>query len=209
MTRQLGLFRDERGSTAIEFAILAPVLCLLLVGTFDTAHSLYARSVLQGIVQKTARDATLESSSDTAAQTAQDLKVKKQVWALANNATIVITRRYYRTFSLAAAAQAETYTDNNLNGTCDGPAGATPGEPYQDANNNGVWDKDGGDAGQGGAKDRTVYTVKVSYPRFFPLWKFIGGSTTTDLVASTVLMNQPYADQGSYTVSTARNCTAP
>lgn len=193
---------DQRGATIIEFAIVAPVMCLLLVGAFDTAHTLYARAVLQGILQKTARDSTIEDSADVAVQAVIDDKVRKQVRAIANNSTITFTRRYYRTFSKAYAAQAEAYTDTNHNGTCDN------GEPYTDANNNTVWDKDGGDSGQGGAKDRTVYTVTVSYPRFFPLWKWVGGSSTTKLTASTVLENQPYSDQNSYTnTTTVRNCT--
>lgn len=193
---------DERGAALVEFAVVAPVLSLLLVGGFDIAHTLYARSALQGIVQKTARDSGLESSTATATQTAIDAKVTKQVKALANNATITFSRRYYRTFSDAAAAQAEPWTDTNHNSKCDA------GEPYTDENNNSVWDADGGDDGQGGAKDKTVYTVSVSYPHMFPLWKFIGGSNTVNLSASTVLMNQPYTDQGSYTVTTTvRNCT--
>lgn len=192
--------RDKRGATVIEFAIVAPVLSLMLVGAFDVAHTLYMRATLQGIVQKTARDATLESADDTA-QTALDNKVKAQVRALANNSTIVITRRYYRTFSKASAAQAEAYTDTNHDGTCDA------NEPYQDDNNNGTWDADGGDSGEGGAKDRAVYTVTVTYPRFFPLYKFIGGATTTKIAATTILENQPYSDQNSYSASTVRNCT--
>lgn len=199
--RLRALGRDERGASVVEFALIAPVLALLLVGAFDIAHTLYARAVLQGIVQKTARDATLESSTDTAAQAALDEKVKKQVSALANNATFVATRRYYRTFAAAAAAQAETWTDTNHNNTCDN------GEPYQDANLNSTWDRDGGNSGQGGAKDRTLYTVTVSYPRFFPLWKFIGVSATTKLTASTVLINQPYSDQGTYGTAVVRYCT--
>jgi len=194
-----GLVRNERGATIVEFAIVAPVLSLMLVGAFDVAHSLYMRATLQGIVQKTARDATLESA-DTAAQTALDNKVKAQVRALANNSTIVITRRYYRTFSKAAAAAAEAFTDTNHDGRCDN------GEPYQDDNNNSTWDADGGDNGQGGAKDRAVYTVTVTYPRFFPLYKIIGGSTTTKIAATTILENQPYSDQNSYGTPTVRNC---
>lgn len=194
------LSSDTRGATIIEFAIVAPVLALLLLGGFDTAHSLYMRAVLQGVVQKTARDSALESSLDTAAQTAIDDKVRAQVRAIANNATITITRRFYRTFSLAAAAQAESYTDNNADGRCDN------GEPFQDDNNNGVWDSDGGDSGQGGAKDRTVYTVALTYPRFFPLYSIIGGSNTTKISASTVLENQPYSDQGSYGAPTVGHC---
>lgn len=192
---------DTRGGALVEFAVVAPVMSLLLVGGFDIAHILYTRSTLQGIVQKTARDSGLESSTATATQTAIDAKISKQVKALANNSTITITRRYYRTFSEAAAAQAESWTDTNGNGTCNG------GEPYVDENGNGVWDADGGDSGQGGARDKTVYTVKVSYPHMFPLWKYIGGSNTVNLSATTVLMNQPYTDQGSYTnTTTVRNC---
>ncbi|MEG3178490.1 TadE/TadG family type IV pilus assembly protein [Sphingomonas sp. RB3P16] len=192
---------DNRGATVIEFAIVAPVLCLLLVAGFDTAHTLYARAALQGVIQKTARDASLETGTSATAATALDNKVRAQVSALANNATITFTRRYYRTFSLAAAATAESYTDTNGNHTCDA------GEPYIDANNNTVWDSDGGDSGQGGAKDRTLYTVKVSYPRMFPLWKFIGVASTTTLTAKTILQNQPYSDQNSYAAATQRNCS--
>ena len=194
------LARDVRGATVIEFAIVAPVMGLLLLGGFDTAHSLYVRAALQGIVQKTARDSALESGVVSAQQTILDNKVRAGVMGIANTATVTITRRYYRTFSDAAAAQAEAWTDTNHNGTCDN------NEPYQDDNNNSSWDSDGGDNGQGGAKDRTLYTVTMTYPRFFPLYKLIGGSTTTRISASTVLENQPYGDQGSYAASSVRHC---
>ncbi|WEK01087.1 MAG: pilus assembly protein [Candidatus Sphingomonas phytovorans] len=201
MTRRIrGIYADRRGATVVEFAIVAPVISLLLLGAFDTAHSLYMRSVLQGVVQKVARDSALEAGTVTAQQTVLDNKVRASVKAIANNADITITRRYYRTFSAAAAAQAETWTDTNGNGTCDA------GEPYQDANNNTYWDGDGGDGGQGGAKDKTVYTVAMTYPRYFPLYRIIGGSNTTNITASTVLANQPYGDQGSYGPPTVRNC---
>lgn len=192
---------DARGATVVEFAIVAPVMGLLLLGAFDVGHTLYMRAVLQGIVQKTARDSTLEDSTDTAAQTALDDKVRAQVRALANNATVTITRRYYRTFAEVAAARREDFTDTNGNGTCDA------GEPYIDSNLNANWDRDGGNAGQGGAKDATLYTVTVSYPRFFPVNRIIGGSSTTTITGSTVLKNQPYGDQAAYGAAVQRNCT--
>lgn len=210
MTRRLSLrrvacgrlARNERGVTVVEFALVAPVLCLVLLGAFDVSHTLYTRATLQGIVQKTARDSTLETGAATDQQQRLDDKVKAQVMALANNATIEIKRRYYRTFETAAAAKAEIYDDINKNGTCDA------GEPYEDANLNNLWDKDGANGGQGGAKDVTLYTVTMSYPRFFPIYNLIGGSTTTKLTASTVLRNQPYSDQGSYGEMKERNCPA-
>ena len=194
--------KDERGATLIEFAIIAPVMGLLLLGAFDTAHSLYMRSVLQGIIQKVARDSALESGTVEARQTLLDNKVRASVRAIANNATITFTRRFYRTFNDAASARAESWTDTNTNGRCD------QGEPYEDQNRNGTWDADGGDAGQGTAKDRTLYTVSVSYPRFFPLYRVIGGSNVTRIKAATVLQNQPYGDQGSYAAPIVRNCPA-
>lgn len=194
------LRRDESGATVVEFAMVAPVLGLVLLGAFDVAHTLYTRAALQGVVQKTARDSTLESGSDATTQAALDNKVKAQAKALANNATITISRRFYRTFSEAAAARAETWTDTNSNGTCDA------GEPYEDANRNNTWDRDGGNAGQGGAKDATLYTVTATYPRIFPLYNLVGGSRTTTITASTVLRNQPYGDQGSYGTMEVRNC---
>ena len=201
------LLRDERGATVVEFAMVAPVMCLMLLAAFDVSHSLYTRATLQGIVQKTGRDFTLEDSASLQSQRdALDAKVTKQAKALVNSATIEVKRRYYRTFTKAATAQAETFTDTNGNGTCDGPSGATPGEPYQDGNHNNIWDKDGGDAGVGGAKDAAVYTVTMTYPRMLPIRGFLGGADTTKISASTVLRNQPYGEQGNYAAPVARNC---
>jgi Flp pilus assembly protein TadG len=194
------LARDEKGATVVEFAVVAPVMGMLLLGAFDVGHTLYMRSVLQGIVQKVARDSALEAGTDTTQQTTLDNEVKAQVRALANNSTITITRRYYRTFTAASSATPEAWTDTNHNGKCDA------GEPYQDDNLNSTWDKDGANSGQGGAKDAVLYTVVVSYPRFFPIQNIIGGSNTTTLSAATVLRNQPYGDQATYGTSVVKNC---
>jgi Flp pilus assembly protein TadG len=193
--------QDERGATLVEFGIVAPVMCLLLVGAFDFAHTLYARAVLQGAVQKAARDSALETGAEETRQDTLDQKVITQARSLARNATVTISRRYYRSFSDAAAAKAETWTDTNLNGKCDA------GEPYQDANLNSTWDRDGGDSGQGGAKDAVLYTATMVYPRMLPLKGFIPGiNNTITLTASTVLKNQPYGDQQSYAEPVVRNC---
>jgi Flp pilus assembly protein TadG len=187
---------DERGATLVEFAIVAPVFCLFLVGAFDISHELYMRSALQGIVQKAARDATIEGSVPSAI----DKKVENQVRALANNATITYKRRFYKTFEDAAAAKREEWTDLNMNGKCDN------NEPFVDINENNVWDEDGGNAGQGGAKDAAVYTVNIKYPRMLPLHGFLDVSPTVDLTATTILRNQPFDAQKQYDVPKVRNC---
>ena len=65
---------------------------------------------------------------------------------------------------------------------------------------------DGGDAGQGGAKDITVYSVTVSYPRMFPISTLFGGSPNVNMTASTVLANQPYSEQSTYGAALTGNC---
>ena len=199
--RRPSLARDRRGVTIVEFGIVAPVLALLLVGGLDMAHTLYMQAALEGAVQKTARDSALESGVDPVTEAALDQRVADQVHQLNKNATFAAKRRYYRTFSDANAAKEETYTDTNGNHTCDN------GEPYQDINDNKHWDRDGGDEGQGGAKDRVLYTVSISYPRMLPLATWLGFSPTVDMKATTVLENQPYAEQGKYAPPTWRNCT--
>jgi Flp pilus assembly protein TadG len=195
-----GLCSERRAATVVEFALIAPVLAMLLMGAFDIGHRLYMNAALQGVVQKTARDSALEGGTSTAVAAALDKQVADQVRLLASDGKVTITRRFFRTYAAAAAKKAETFTDTNKNGTCDA------GEPYEDANLNNNWDRDGGNSGQGGAKDATVYTATVTYPRLFPFWKMVGGSGTATVSATTVLRNQPYGDQGSYGTMMKRNC---
>lgn len=198
------LAADARGATILEFGLIAPVLCVMLLGSLDFGHTLYMQGVLQGAVQKAARDGTLETAAGSTStdRDAIDNVVRKQLLALNSSATITFNRRFYRSFTLAAAAQAETFTDTNGDGLCD------DGEPFDDRNSNGVRDSDGGDSvDHAGARDDVLYTVTVSYPRMFPLDKLIGLSSTVNLKASTVLANQPYGDQDSYGAPSVGHCT--
>lgn len=194
------LAEDSRGATLVEFALLMPVMGLLLVGSLDIGHRLYLKTVLQGELQRSARQSGLETGSYAATQTAIDTRIRGQVLKLGNLSTVTISRRAYRSFSKAAAAQAEPFTDGNANNLCDN------GEPYVDENGNSVRDLDGGKAGQGGAKDSVILTVNVSYVRLFPLHKFINVPATVNVEAKTVMNNQPYGEQGSDTPVT-RSCT--
>ena len=195
------LRHDQRGISAVEFALISPAFFTLILGALDMGHTLYMQSVLQGVMQKAGRDSSLEDGTETAQQAAIDQSIKDSVLSLAHDANINLTRRNFRDYTAAAQATAEPFTDTDSNGVCGN------GEPYQDNNNNSVWDKDGGDAGQGGAKDTVVYTADVTYPRLFPMATLIGLPANVHIKASTVLVNQPYGDQASNGSPVARNCT--
>lgn len=184
MRRRQPLTRDTRGATLVEFAIVAPVMILLLMGICDLAYQVYAQAIVNGAMQKAGRDSTIQGAANNTA--AIDLKVSNMVKNVAANATITFTRKNYDSFSLI---KPEPFTDTNGNGVRD------PKECFTDVNGNGTWDADPGVSGQGGADDVTVYTATVTYPRLFPVAKLFGWSSTQTITASTLLKNQPYASQ--------------
>jgi Flp pilus assembly pilin Flp len=184
--------KDQAGISVTEFGLIAPVVATMLLGSMDAGHTLYMRTVLDGAIQDIARDSSLEDGGILAKQEIINARIKEQVRRLNKDATVDIKRRYYRNFTNAYNADAEEFTDTDNDGECNN------GEPYVDANLNDVWDSDGGDAGQGGAKDVSIVTVTVSYDRLFPMAKLAGLSDKVTVAANTVLANQPYGDQEQY-----------
>lgn len=179
------LASSDSGVSAIEFALIAPVFLTLLLGTFDVGHSMYVRSVLQGAIQDAGRDAGLESGVNITNDI--DTFVARQLKTVAPEGAVLTTRKNHRNFT--DAGKPEDFNDANGNQTYD------PEECFTDSNGNQQWDADKGRTGQGGADDVVVYTATLSYERIVPLGGFLGWSDTNTVSASTVLRNQPYADQ--------------
>lgn len=192
------LIRDTSGVTIIEFALISPILMVMLFGLLDLAHSMYTAQMLQGAIQKAARDSTIEGASTSAATL--DGRVSDAVLAIAPGSTLSFSRKSYSNFT--SASRPENYDDLNANGSCDN------GEAFEDANKNGTWDKDIGTAGFGGARDAVLYTVTVAYKRLFPIAAFIPGQAKTiTMTATNVLRNQPYGLPGSSGTPGTGNCT--
>lgn len=192
------LKRDDAGAALVEFAFVAPVLVLLIMGMLDLGHRIYATSILQGSIQKAARDATLDDGAANASSL--DDRVKTLMLPVVHEEPISqfdFTRRNYSNFS--DVSQPEDFTDTNNDGDCNN------GEPYDDVNGNDSWDADRGVTGQGNAKDAVLYTVRVTYPRLFPMAGLIGLPPDEVIQASTVLRNQPFGDQAAR--GGIKNCT--
>lgn len=187
MTRRppAGLRADASGVAAVEFGLIAPVLLLALMGVFDLGYNMYTDTLLQGAVQKAARDSTIEGAADNAA--ALDQKVTNMVHHIAPQADVVFKREAYSSFD--DVGEAEDYTDLDGSGACDN------GEPFEDANGNGAWDTSRSIDEFGSARDAVLYTVRITYPRPFPVAALLGQSPTFSMKASTVLRNQPFALQ--------------
>ncbi|GAB4479629.1 MAG: hypothetical protein OHK0018_10990 [Erythrobacter tepidarius] len=177
---------DRQGVTLVEFGFVAPVLCVLVMGIFDMAHTQYTNSLVNGALQKAGRDLTLETAGSQ--QDAIDERVRAEVLKVVpNTATVEFEKLSH--FDFSDIGESEEFEDDNDDGACNN------GELFVDANGNGQWDANRGREGIGGARDAVLYTAVVSYPRLFPMYGLVGMSNTVTLRASTVLRNQPFDEQ--------------
>jgi hypothetical protein len=159
-----------------------------VMGIFDLGHNMYTTAMLQGAIQQSARNSTIEGAASNPA--ALDAIVTTAVRAISPNSTLQFSRAAYTNFSDMVQPEDFTDTISAEDGICNN------GEPFEDANGNGTWDADQGIAGQGGARDAVMYIVTVSYPRLFPIARLIPGQTDTFTMRSqTVLRNQPFGLQ--------------
>lgn len=186
MRRRLRLFRRHAdGAAAVEFALAAPVLLLVIAGTLELAQAWYVRTVLQSVVNAAGRNSSLQSAQGST--TAIDDRVSHMIHDVMPSATVSFARRSYSDFT--SVGQPEDYTDTNKNGQYDA------GECFVDMNGNSTWDDDLGKAGLGGANDVVVYTASVSYKQWFGFTKYFGLPMNQRINATTILRNQPFATQ--------------
>lgn len=187
-TRLLG---DRRGVTVVEFGLLAPVLCLVLMGTADLLHRGYAQDILDGEMQQVARDSALEGAPLKLEEI--DRRMTKRVRRVAIDGEVEVARNATPDF---LKANPERFTDEDGDGVYD------RGECFDDTNENKIWDSDPGRKGQGGANDVVRITTTIKYRRLFPMAGLLGWNRQQTLVSRTYLKNQPFAAQATSTVVT-------
>lgn len=187
------LRRDCQGATFVEFALIAPVLLIAIMGAMDAAFNAYTSVVLRGAVADAARDGTIEAASTGAL----DTLITTQVHKTLPTAQFAFERTSYDSFSVVGTP--EDYDDLNSDGACN------DGEPFEDANENGIWDADRGKGGNGGSRDVVEYKVTMSYDRLFPTPELIGLPAQFSVTATTLLRNQPYDNTN--TAPPTGNCT--
>lgn len=180
------IIRNQDGTTAVEFAIVAPVLMLFIFGILECSVMMYAQSVLEGATSISSRlgktGYIAENRSRT--QTIRDA-LTEHGSLLFNPDYVTITAKSYAKFD--AIAEPEPYTDSNHNHVYN------LGEPYSDINGNGQWDEDMGRAGYGNANEIVAYTVTYPWRMRTPIiGRFFGTGGIINLSATSVVKNEPY-----------------
>lgn len=180
------LLRDERGTTVMEFGLMITVFMTLMLGLFDLGQMAYTKAILDGAVQSTAREVSLETGNVTAA----NAHLREMLALSAPGVTVTTSRVNYTDF--ADIERPETWDDADGSGVCDN------NEAYTDENGNGNWDTDVASTGNGGASDVVILTVTASYDPLFPNPFTPGGVSQRSLTSTAVKKNQPFADQAGY-----------
>jgi Flp pilus assembly protein TadG len=62
-----GVWRDRSGATAVEFAIIAPLIFMSVLGTFETGRALYVRNHMNEAAAAGARQAIISGNSNNSA----------------------------------------------------------------------------------------------------------------------------------------------
>jgi Flp pilus assembly pilin Flp len=179
--------RDERGATAIEFAFVAPVLCLLILGFLDFGHQAYVRSIAVGAIEQVGRSAGVGGAAVD--PTTFEAQVETMVRRVAKSATFAWDKKSYYQFSGIGKPE-KLIDDKNGNGQYD------PGDCWEDLNPNGVYDTSPGRSGVGGADDIVYYQLTVTFPPLISLGGFnslLAGNHRTTV--GTIVRRQPFAAQ--------------
>lgn len=180
------IVRNEAGVSALEFALVAPVLLLLLFGIIEFALIMLVYNVMEGATAVSSRlgKTGFTSTGITRQQTILNA-ITTRAGSLINPERLTVTTKFYKQFD--QINDPEPYTDGNANGSYDA------GETYSDINGNGQWDADMGASGYGSAGDIVVY--KVSYPWHINtpvISGLIGRQGIYTITTHAVVKNEPY-----------------
>lgn len=189
--RQLRRFRrSDDGAAALEFALVLPPLCLILVGMFEVALLMFTQASMEGALREAARFGMTGSVEDPADREEQILAiVDKYTFGMVDTDEMVTTLLVYESFG--DVNQPEPFTDNNGNGTFE--AGIDGFDADDDINGNGQWDGDMGIEGVGDSDQVVEYTVEYDWQTMTPFMaQFIGDDGTVHLTARVVIRNEPW-----------------
>ncbi|MEO0499252.1 MAG: TadE/TadG family type IV pilus assembly protein [Pseudomonadota bacterium] len=182
---------DERGTTLVEFALLAPTLMLMVTGAVEFGHLAMARSALEGATMVSARVAMTGACPESREEDMQNF-IHKRMSSFATVADVSgkkslpeITVRNFGQ-DVGNVGSPEPFVDDDKNGEY------TPGESFDDLNGNGKWTSGVHVRGDlGGPGDVIQYEAEFKAANLFPYTKWFVESGHATLKASTIVRNEP------------------
>lgn len=176
--------QDQSGSAAVQFALILPLLLVLVIGSFEYAVVMFVSGMLESAVLTASRYGStgFEEGGGSRIDRIRAM-ITDRTLGLVNGDTADIDTYVFPNFNSIVAP--EPYTDQNGNGKWDN------GEPYVDLNGNGSRDTGSGTPGPGAACEVVLYVVSYQVQSITGLLRPIMGRITHH--ASVALRNEPFA----------------
>lgn len=178
--------RAQSGVTAVEFAIVAPTLMLLMFGIVEFGVIMMVYNVMESATAISSRLGKTGYTGDglTREQTILNA-ITERAGSLIDPDDLTLSSKFYKQYD--QINDPEPYIDANHNGSYNS------GETYTDINGNGQWDADMGSSGYGSSGDVVVYTVSYPWSIATPIMReLIGSSGTYTITTHAVVKNEPY-----------------
>jgi Flp pilus assembly pilin Flp len=161
-------WRSQRGAAVLEFALVLPLVLIMILGTIDVG----LETMLDGALDRGASAASRVGVTVAVPPgTNRDDLIYATVWDqvgqfVQNKSQLTVSTMTYPTFS--NIGQPEPCNDDSYKntGTCTGS--------YSDINANGHWDADMGASGAGGYGAIVRYQIKISGTTFTGILKLLG-----------------------------------
>jgi Flp pilus assembly protein TadG len=186
MFARLRLIPDRRGLTALEFALIAPLFLLLIVGIIESSRIMTVQNLLDYAAREAAR-AGITGLPPPHGETREQVlleKINAIAFGFLDPEKLSVTMVSYDGFDDVGSP--EPYLDTNGNGQWD------TGESYTDVNGNGQWDADQGRNGAGSGGQVVIYRLDYWNTPITSLFAHAVGYDVVNYTARTAVRNEPF-----------------
>ena len=188
------LWASRDGTSATEFALVLPVLVLMVGGIIEMSMLFFVNVLAEGGLREAARYGITGQGAEDGLREVEIIQiVNDHTHGLIDLETAGMTTKAYSSFG--AIGEPEPFVDGSngkpLNGEYD------EGEDFDDINENTKWDGDQGVEGAGGPGDVVMYTLTYDWEFVTPvLGAFAGQDHGVGMTASIAVRNEPYGSGG-------------
>lgn len=174
----------------MEFALVLPVLLLLMLGILEYGLYLFAASAVQDALSDAARfGITGRSLAGVDREAAIRATFDRRLAGVLDPREVTLESLVYPDFD--SIGRPEPFEDRNGNGIRD------PGEAFDDVNGNGRWDEDMGTPGAGGPDSVVLYRARYRWRPLTPLFRDLFAPDGVEIVATIAVRNEPFpGEQG-------------
>lgn len=181
-------WQDRSGATIIEFALVAPVFFLLLLGIIEFGMIGFSQVAIESAVSATAREASIGKSTGGDRIAYVQTHIRTKLSGLINVNQLVIAANTVVAGGVSHRPDICMSSPPRVGGAC------PPGTPWEDVNKNGVYDAAVPATTLGSSGD--IIEVRVYYPWRIqmPFLSHMFGTNGVFMITSaTIVKNEPFS----------------